>query len=329
MPLAVKSLILLILLILVLAGIWGWTQHRAQLREAQAETAYPPEGQFVTVDGTRVHGVVMGCKSGDAPDLVLIHGASGNTRDMTFSLAPRLAEEYRVIVLDRPGLGYTDRINGTGATITQQAALLQKAAAKLGADQPIVLGHSYGGAVALAWAVTRPDHIAGLVDVSGAAKPWEGGISTYYKVLSNPVLGPAVIPFITAYVDDSRVEDAVREIFTPQEPPEGYLSHIGAGLTLRRHSLRANALQRANLLGEIEALHTRYGEISAPVEILHGTADTTVGLSIHSVPLADQIAAAQFTPLEGIGHMPHHADEDAVVAAIQRAATRAGLRKAD
>jgi pimeloyl-ACP methyl ester carboxylesterase len=326
MPLAVKSLILLAV---ALAGLWGWTQFRAGLHEARAEAAYPPEGRFVTVDGTRVHGVVMGGADGDAPDLVLIHGASGNTRDMTFSLAPRLAKDYRVIVLDRPGLGYTDRINGTGATITQQADVLQKAAAELGADRPLVLGHSYGGAVALAWAVTRPDHMAALVDVSGAAKPWEGGISTYYRVLSNPVLGPLVIPFITAYADEARVDAAVRQIFAPQAPPEGYLEHVGAGLTLRRHSLRANALQRANLLGEIEALHTRYDEISVPVEILHGTADTTVGLSIHSIPLADQLSDARLTPLDGIGHMPHHADEDAVVAAINRAATRAGLRQAD
>lgn len=323
---AVKSLILLALL---LACVWGWTQHRARLQEASAETAYPPEGRFVTVEGHRVHGVVMGHAEGDAPDLVLIHGASGNTRDMTFSLAPRLAKDYRVIVLDRPGLGYTDRINHTGATITRQAELLQKAAAQLGADRPIVLGHSYGGAVALAWAVTRADHIAGLVDVSGAVKPWEGGISTYYRVLSSPALGPAVIPFLTAYVDDIRVENAVRQIFAPQLPPEGYLDHIGPGLTLRRHSLRENALQRANLLGEIEALHTRYGEISVPVEIVHGAADTTVGLSIHSIPLADQIEDANLTSLDGIGHMPQHAAEDAVVDAIHRAATRAGLRNAD
>jgi len=323
MSLIVKSLILLAL---VAACIWGWTQHRARLHEANAEAAYPPEGQFVNVDGHRVHGVVMGPAAGEAPDLVLIHGASGSTRDMTFSLAPRLAEDYRVIVLDRPGLGYTDQINGTGATIIQQADLLQRAAARFGADRPIVLGHSYGGAVALAWAVTRPDHVSALVAVSGAAKPWEGGISTYYKVLSNPVLGPAVIPFITAYIDDSRVDTAVAGIFTPQAPPEGYLDHVGAGLSLRRHSLRENALQRANLLAEIEALHTRYGEISVPVEILHGTEDTIVGLAIHSIPLADQVAGSRLTPLDGIGHMPHHAAEDAVVEAIHRAATRAGLR---
>ena len=320
---AVKSLIIFAI---ALVALWGWTQHRARLHEARAEAAFPPEGRIIAVDGHRVHGVVMGPDDGSGPDLVLIHGASGNTRDMTFDLAPRLANDYRVIVLDRPGLGYTDRINRTGATITQQAALLQKAAAQFGADKPIVLGHSYGGAVALAWAVTQPDHIAALVDLAGAAKPWESGLSTYYRVLSNPVLGPLVIPFITAYVDDTRVEQAVSEIFTPQQPPEGYLAHIGAGLTLRRHSMRANALQRANLLSEIEALHLRYDELAIPVEIAHGTADTTVGLSIHSRPLAEQVESANLTALDGIGHMPHHAATAEVIVAIHRAATRAGLR---
>jgi pimeloyl-ACP methyl ester carboxylesterase len=206
---------------------------------------------------------------------------------------------------------------------------LQEAAAQLGADRPIVLGHSYGGAVALAWAVTRPDHIAALVDVAGAAKPWDTGLSTYYRVFSHPVLGPLVIPLLTAFVPDSRVEEAVQEIFMPQEPPAGYMDHIGAGLTLRRHSLRANALQRANLLSEIEALHPRYAEITVPVEIVHGTADTTVGVSIHSEPLAAQIKDAHLTVLDGIGHMPHHSAPEAVIAAIHRAATRAGLRPAD
>ena len=303
MPLAVKSLILLAA---CLAALWGWTQHRARSHEARAEAAFPPEGQIITVQGHPVHAVVMG----EGPDLVLIHGASGNTRDLTFDLAPRLAQDYRVIVLDRPGLGYTPRINRTGATITQQAALLQEAAAQLGADKPIVLGHSYGGAVALAWAVTQPNHIAALVNIAGAAEPWDTGLSTYYRVLSHPVLGPLVIPLLTAFVPDSRVEQAVQEIFAPQEPP-------------------ANALQRANLLGEIEALHTRYAEISVPVEIVHGTADTTVGVSIHSEPLAAQVKDAHLTVLDGIGHMPHHSAPEAVVSAINRAATRAGLRPAD
>ncbi|SHK81524.1 Pimeloyl-ACP methyl ester carboxylesterase [Roseovarius marisflavi] len=321
MTLAVKSLVILAVL---LAGLWAYANHRARAHEARAEAAFPPEGEIIEVDGHPVHAVVMGPEG--APDLVLIHGASGNTRDMTFDLAPQLASDYRVIVFDRPGLGYTARINHSGATISQQAALLQQAAGQLGADHPIVLGHSYGGAVALAWALNHPEAISGLVMLAGAAKPWETGLSTYYKVLSHPVLGPLVIPFLTAFVDDSRVEAAVGEIFEPQTAPEGYLHHIGAGLTLRRQSLRANALQRANLLAEVEAIHMRYAEIDLPVEILHGTVDTTVGLHIHADPLSRQIKDAVLTPLPGIGHMPQHAVPGQVISAIHRVAARARLR---
>jgi len=313
-----------IALLLAVAALTAVTLWKARAHETRAEAEWPPKGQFVTVDGIRVHAVVMGPQ--DAPDLVLIHGASGNTRDMTYHLAPALAGAYRVIVLDRPGLGHTGRVGTGGATITEQATVLQGAAAALGADRPIVLGHSYGGAVALAWAVTRPDTLSALVSVAGAAKPWDSALPTLYKVLSHPVLGPVAAPLITAWVPDSYVMGAVAEIFAPQEPPEGYLSHVGPGLTLRRDTLRENALQRAGLLAEIEALHTRYDEIGVPVEIVHGTADTTVGLSIHARPLAEQVPGADLTVLDGIGHMPHHSAPDPVIDAIHRAAARAGLR---
>ncbi|WP_101068756.1 alpha/beta fold hydrolase [Roseovarius salinarum] len=322
MTLAAK---LLALALALLAGAWGWVQHRARAHEARAEAAFPPEGQLIEVDGHHVHAVV----DGQGPDLVLIHGSSGNTRDMTHSLAGRLADEFRVIVLDRPGLGYTDRIDAGGATIGQQARLLSQAARKLGADRPVVLGHSYGGAVALAWAVHRPQSLSALVAVAAPSNPWPGGLPTFYRVTAHPVLGPLAIPMLTAFVQDARVERAIAEVFAPQAPPDGYIDHFGAGLTLRRASLRANALQRAGLKAEIREMHTEYGSVQVPTEILHGTADTTVGLSIHSEPLARQIPGAMLTRLDGVGHMPHHVAQDAVVAGIRRAAERAGLRPGD
>ncbi len=70
----------------------------------------------------------------------------------------------------------------------------------------------------------------------------------------------------------------------------------------------------------------RYPEILLPVEILHGTEDTTVYADIHAKPLAEMLPDAKLTILEGIGHMPHHVVPDEIVAAIERAAVRAGLR---
>lgn len=310
--------------LIFLVSLHGVTLWRATRHETRAQADYPPEGQFLTVDGHRVHAVVQG----DGPDVVLIHGASGNTRDFTLSLMQALAGRYRVIVFDRPGLGYSDRIDNAGATIRQQADLLSRACAQLGADKPIVLGHSYGGAVALAWAVHCPDRIAALVPLAAASQVWDGPLPRYYRLLSHRWVGPLVIPYLTAWVPDARVGRELESIFTPQLPPPGYGAHIGAGLTLRRASLRANALQRAHLNREIRDLVPAYPGICVPTEILHGSADMIVGLPVHSVPLSRQIPGARLTVLPGIGHIPQHVAEPHVIAAIDRAAARAGLNSA-
>ena len=264
---------------------------------------------------------------GQGPDLVLIHGASGSTRDMTFELVKHLEDRYRVLIFDRPGLGYTDRINRSGATITQQADLLSKAAIQLGANAPIVMGQSYGGAVALAWAVHFPDRLSALVPLAAASSTWETPLDPLYRVTSHRWLGPLVIPFLTAYVSDDYVDTVMASIFVPQTEPDGFGAYFGPGLTLRRDTLRANALQRANLLAEITALMPRYGEITVPTEILHGDADTIVPAWNHAERLVTRIPGATLTLLPGIGHMPQHVAAPEVAAAIDRAAARAGLHE--
>ncbi len=81
-----------------------------------------------------------------------------------------------------------------------------------------------------------------------------------------------------------------------------------------------------SLRPHIVEMSQRYGELTMPLEIVHGDADTIVPLRIHSEPLSRQVPGANLTVLEGIGHMPQHAAPQAVEDAIDRAATRAGLR---
>lgn len=286
-----------------------------------AEATYPPEGRFVEVGGHRVHYV----EKGSGPALVLIHGASGNLRDWTFDAVDRLSGRYRVIVFDRPGLGFTPRIDNDGASIREQAALLSAAALRLGAARPVVLGHSYGGAVALAWAVDHPERVSALVLVSAASQRWDGGLPFFYRLTSGP-LGAVANPAISALAGEDRVQQAIAGVFAPQPVPPGYAEHIGADLALRPESLRENALQRAGLKAEIAAIVPRYPQLDLPVELLHGDADTTVGLQIHSVPTSRQIPGARLTVLPGIGHAAQHAAAPQMDAAIDRAAARAGLR---
>ena len=316
---AAKPLIFFLLAVVAFAI---FVHFRALSRENAAEARWPMQGQLVDVDGIKVHAVV----EGSGPDLVLIHGSSGNTRDFTFSLSAKLAKSFRVIIFDRPGLGYTETFNPSGETIFEQAALLANAAAQLGAQKPLVLGQSYGGAVALAWAVERPDATAGLILVSSPSQVWPGPLSRFYRVTSSWLGQKLAIPLMTAFVPNAYIEDSIAAVFAPATPPEGYSDYIAAGLTARRVSLAANARHRGNLKGEIAQLVPLYETIKTPVELIHAPDDTTVPLEIHAVPLAGLIEGANLTLTPGAGHMPHHLAQPALIDAIERAATRAGLR---
>jgi pimeloyl-ACP methyl ester carboxylesterase len=300
------SLILLLALV-ALGAYW-----RIGVREAAANAAFPPEGQFVSVEGRRVHLLVKG----SGPDLVLIHGASGSLRDFTFDLVDRLAEDFRVIAVDRPGLGHSDP--NPDISLATQARTIKAAVATLGADNPIVLGQSYGGAVALAWALD--DGPSALVLVSAPSLPWPGTLDIWYRMTSTPIGRAILVPLASALVTQSYVDSATETVFAPDPVPPGYNAWIGTELTLRTGTLATNVAQVNSLRGELVLMKPRYPSLTLPVELVHGDADTVVPLHIHSEPLSGILPNATLTVIRGAGHMPHHSHSDEVVAAIARAA---------
>ncbi|WGH78332.1 alpha/beta fold hydrolase [Jannaschia ovalis] len=306
----------------------GLAVHRlAARREAEWEARWQPTGRFIDVDGTRVHVHV----EGEGPDLVLIHGAGGNMRDFTFSLMPRLARTHRVIAIDRPGMGYTGRtrpeyveaFSTEAETPREQADLMVRAARQLGAERPVVLGHSFGGTIALAWACYFPDSVAALVLLGAASNRWKGGLGPTYEVNGTPVGGAAVVPMLTAFGPQSKLRSIVRQTFHPNAMPEGYADHLGAELTLRRDALRANARQVNNLKPHIIAMEGIYPSLTLPIERIHGAADRTVPFDIHAAPFQDMVPHTNLLRLEGVGHMPHHVAEDETAAAVDRAVAAA------
>ena len=301
----------------------------------QTELAYPPVGQFVEVAGTKVHYV----QQGTGPDVVLIHGAGGNLRDFTYDLMGRLTDRYTVTAFDRPGHGYTDRVPGiaTGPFATDgdgpdaQAALLRAAAAQLDITDPVVVGHSFGGIVSLAWAnagldTDSPQNARAVVSLAGVALPWPDDLDAYYRVNGSPLGGALVIPVLAALATDGVVASSLDGVFAPDDVPDGYQEHLGAALILRPDSFRANVRQVNTLRPKVVEMAKRYPELTIPIEFLHGTADTTVPIHIHARKMIDIVASSRLTELDGVGHMPHHTDPQAAVDAIDRAVSRAGLR---
>jgi len=311
------------------------TAAGAKQRTAQAEESHPPLGQFVSVAGGQIHYV----QEGSGPHLILLHGAGGNLREFTFDLMGRLTDRYTVTAFDRPGLGYSDRVPGvdTGLTATEgdspqaQAAMLREAAAIIGITDPIVAGHSFGGIVSYAWAVAgldqnSPVNATAVVSMAGVTMPWPGGLGRYYTVNGSAFGGLVTIPAISAFVPKSIVDSSIQATFAPQSAPVGYADYIGAGLTLRPSSMRANTRQVNTSRPHVVVLSERYPELTLPIEIVHGEDDTTVPIHIHAEEIEKIVSQVNTTRLTNVGHMPHHADPDAIISAIDRAAARAGIR---
>ena len=305
------------------------TASLARARAARAEADYPPLGDFVEVEGVRVHHL----RRGSGPEVILLHGAGGNLREFAFDLMGRLEADYAVTAFDRPGLGYTDRVPGhtprglVAEGPMAQAALLRRAAETLGIRAPVVVGHSFGGIVALAWALTGLDDPRGaapraVVGLGGVALPWPGELKLYYTLNGGPA-GYLTIPAISAFATRAMVHERIVSTFAPQPVPAGYEEFIGAGLTLRPANLAANLRQVNTLRPHVVEMARRYGELSLPIELVHGALDETVPADVHARPMAARHpGTVHLTELEGVGHMPHHADPEAVRAAIARALAR-------
>ncbi len=311
------------------------TSCTATYRTTKAEETYPPVGQFVTVSGGQVHYV----QEGQGPHVVLLHGAGGNLRDFTLDLMGRLTDSYTVTAFDRPGLGYTDEVPGldTGPLATEgsgpieQATMLREASEKLGISNPIVVGHSFGGIVAYGWAVAgldvdSPANASAIVSLAGVTMPWPGDLGAYYTINGSAFGGLVAVPLISAIATDGQIEASIEGTFAPQPAPEGYAEHIGARLSLRPENFRANVRQVNTLRPKVVAMSERYPELTLPIEIVHGTADTTVPIHVHAEEVIKVAPTARLDRRDGIGHMPHHAEPEVTVAAIDRAARRAGLR---
>ncbi|NRB01454.1 MAG: alpha/beta fold hydrolase, partial [Rhodobacteraceae bacterium] len=214
-----------------------FVDRRADLNEAEAEFRFPPDGQFVEVAGRQVHYV----QKGDGPDLVIIHGGAGSTRDYTFRFVDMVADRYRVTVFDRPGHGWSDQLDpqytrsftGKAESLNEQADHLAKAADTLGVKNPILVGQSYGGAVVLAWALRHP--AAAVVTVAGVSHPWPGGqLGPLYRINGSALGGVLSVPLITAFPPKARVVATLDRVFAPNPVPDGYAQYYDIPMTLRR-----------------------------------------------------------------------------------------------
>ena len=285
------------------------------------ERANPPAGRFVEVEGGRLHVVELG--AADAPPVLLLHGASGNLADMRVALGERLAQRYRVILIDRPGHGWSDRPGGAADALPPaQARLIHQAVARLGVKRPIVVGHSWSGALATAYALAYPDAVKGLVLLAPVTHPWPGGIGWINDVVATSAIGPLIAHTLILPSGYFMLKPGVAGVFRPDIPPENYGERTGVAMLLRPREFIANAQDLVQLKEFVRAQSPRYGELKMPVTIIAGDKDPVVYTDIHSRAIARQAPQAKLMVLPDVGHMVQYVAADAAVRAIDEIAAR-------
>ncbi|MCF2522072.1 alpha/beta hydrolase [Bradyrhizobium sp. G127] len=281
------------------------------------DRAYPPQGKFVNVKGARLHIVELGPTYAPGLPIVLVHGASSSLEMMRRPLGDRLARDRRVILIDRPGHGWSTRDRLEDSTPAIHGRMIDEALGKLGIDRAIFVGHSWAGSLMPAMTLDTPGRVAGIVMLSPVAYPWPGGVGTFNKLATVPVIGPLLAYTIMLPLGMLLVDSGTRYVFAPQTMPDGYVDAAAVRTLLRPRVFLNNAWDLTTLKAEMVKQAPEYPSIEVPVTIVTGDADKTVSTNIHSRPFAAAVPQTKLVVLPDGGHMPQVYAADVVVSEIE------------
>jgi pimeloyl-ACP methyl ester carboxylesterase len=291
----------------------AWTARRV-------EKALPPRGQFIDVDGARVHYL----DKGTGPTLLLVHGLAGQMHNFTHSLLGKLMRDFRVVILDRPGSGYSTRPAEELAPISAQARVISRFCELLGLERPLIVGHSLGGAIALALALNHPEQVGGLAllapvthEPEHVPPPFDG------MEIASPLLRRLIAWTLATPLSMINRDRALTTLFGPQPVADDFATRGGALLNLRPKSFIGASGDLMAARSELAEMPKRYKDLTMPIGVLYGTDDRILDPALHGEGLAGKVAGVDLEFIEGGGHMILITSADRAAAFITRTAQRA------
>jgi pimeloyl-ACP methyl ester carboxylesterase len=253
----------------------------------------------------------------------MLHGLGGQLGHFTYSLVDRLAADFRVVAMDRPGSGYSTRAPGAAVSLWEQADVVAAAIDRLGLRRPLVVGHSMGGALALALAQRHPGQVGGLALLAPLSHLVHD-VPTVFRGLTigRSWLRRFVATTLVAPLSSVGRDFALRAVFGPDAVPKDYATRGGALLTLRPSHFVSACEDLAALPGVLSELADGYAGMRLPVGILFGQGDRVLDPRAQGQALAAELPGAQLVLIEA-GHMLPVAAPERCAQFIRSAAQRA------
>ena len=254
--------------------------------------------------------------------MLLVHGQPGVGADWD-PVTDLLAPDHRVVVPDRPGYG-ASAPDPMG--MAENADVLAELLVSMQAAPALVVGHSYGGGVAVLLAHRHPELVRGLVLVGSVGN--EASVNGLDHVLALPVVGEVLsaLGLVTVGRILPRLRPRANLLPDPAAtrlrtslPDQRYAAGVSRqGLRL----CRSFAAEQRSLLAEVGDVERALPGLRLPVSVVTGTWDTVVPPAV-AVAIAAAVPGSELVTVAGVGHFVPRDSPRAVVAALFRVHGRA------
>jgi pimeloyl-ACP methyl ester carboxylesterase len=290
----------LVALVVILNWTWGRIPDEPELT-----------GRLMRLGDTTVRVVE---RPGKDPAVVLIHGLPGTAQDFD-DVAARLRGRH-TIAFDRPGFGFS---SGGYHPLAEQLATIRQLIEALGVRRVVLVGHSYGGTLALAYAEQRPRDVRGLVLVDAAAggehsAAFQRAQSHLVQVLSWPVVQPIANATFSQLLRTASAKQADSAAFDPGDVDPAH-EHRVLALNMQHEDLDAFADEQLHADGVIADVDKRLASVQTPAVVVHGEDDQFITVE-HGRRLAAMLPHARLVIVSG-GHMAPYVHPAVVAAAVR------------
>lgn len=288
-----------------------------QIKVSRIERKFPPPGEFVSPASQE--GKIHYLREGSGIPVVMLHGRDGALQEFTFSIFNKVANNYEAVALDRPGYGYSECSDFDKLSLKSQSQLINETLNELNIENPIMIGHSYGGAVMLQYLLDYPDQVRGAISLAGVAYVDEPPEESFFAIPRYPIIGPLITNTLVVPLGRSVAKGIYKQAFAPSEAPENYVKIISS-LYIRPAQFTATAYELAEMHESVSKISQHYSEITVPVTIIFGNSDQMLDHVKDGRRLYEALPNARLKLIDNAGHKIHHTHPEIVMDAIDRLA---------
>lgn len=264
-----------------------------------ARRTVPKRGKMTKVKGGNIHWV----ESGKGRPIVMVHGLGGSLMNFTYALTEHLDDEFRVIAIDRPGCGWSERDSAAQATLPEQARMISEFIAAEGLENPIVVGHSLGGAIAVTMGLNHPDGLGGLALICPVTQPIENTPDAFKGIdIPSPGMRRFIAHTISGPAGLLTQAKVFGEVFKPEPVSTDFGPKGGATLGRTPKSFIAASEDIAGSRQSQSEMTGREAELKIPTAILYAESDNILDHKLHGEHYAS-LSGAELKTIPNRGHM--------------------------